>query len=69
MDGECCGDGAGKQHSSRSDMVGELMVLREDSIAEIAGGKLMCLQNMPEQTNESTNMFPHLFSPACPENT
>ena len=27
MDGECCGDSAGKQHSSRSVMVGELMVL------------------------------------------
>jgi len=39
------------------------------SIAAIAGGKLMCLQNTPEQTNESTNMFPHLFAPACPENT
>jgi hypothetical protein len=31
--------------------------------------KLMCLQNKPEQTNESTNMFPHLFAPVCPENT
>ena len=39
------------------------------SIAAIAGGKLMCLQNIPEQTNESTNMFPHLFAPECPENT
>ena len=27
----------------------------------------MFVQNMPEQTNESTNMFPHLFAPACPE--
>ena len=37
------------------------------SIAAVAGGKLMCLQNMPEQTNEETYLLTHLFAPACPE--
>jgi len=59
MVGEC-GDGAGKEHCHGCWRSGGGVAVDGECCGDGAG---------KEQTNESTNMFPHLFAPACPENT